>query len=156
MRILSLLFVACVAAGCVRTTRNPATGKVDVDVESPLKKGEDWKATLTGVGVYGSVNGTSTAMVAEGKTDVSIRVAGHEPSGPHPWHVHDGKCGSGGAIVGDPNAYTPLTFGNDRMAQGSAKLDVRLDEAKDYHVNVHLSSTTEGMATIIACGNFKD
>lgn len=154
MRILPLLFAAVVAAGCVRTTRNPATGKVDVDVESPTKKGEDWKATLSGVGVYGAVNGSSTVLVAEGKSDVSIRVAGHEPSGPHPWHVHEGKCGSGGAIVGNMSDYTPLTFGNDRMAQSSAKLDVRLDESKDYHVNVHRSSSD--MATIIACGNYAD
>lgn len=154
MRVLSLLFVACVAAGCVRTARNPSTGKVDVDIESPTKKGEDWKATVTGVGEYTAVNGTATAMVAEGMTDVSIRVAGHDPSGPHPWHVHDGKCGSGGKIVGNMSAYTPLTFGNDRMAQGSAKLDVRLDESKDYHVNVHRSSSD--MATIVACGNLVD
>ena len=154
MRVLSLLFVACVAAGCVRTTRNPATGKVDVDVESPTKKGEDWKATLTGVGEYTAVNGSSTALVANGKTEVSIRVGGHDPSGPHPWHVHEGKCGAGGAIVGDPGAYTPLTFGNDRTAQSSAKLDVRLDESKDYSINVHRS--TSDMATIIACGNYKD
>lgn len=154
MRILPLLFVAVVAAGCLRTTRDPATGKVDVDVESPTKKGEDWKATVTGVGVYGSVNGQSTVLVAEGKSEVSLRVAGHDASGPHPWHVHEGKCGSGGAIVGNMNDYSPLTFGNDRMAQSSAKLDVRLDESKDYHVNIHRSSGD--MATIIACGNYAD
>ena len=100
MRILSLLFVACVVAGCVRTTRNPSTGKVDVDVESPTKKGEDWKATITGIGMYTHVTGSSQAQVESGATSVTIRMAGHEPSGPHPWHVHEGKCGSGGGIVG--------------------------------------------------------
>lgn len=154
MRIVSLLFVACVAAGCVRTARNPATGKVDVDVESPTKKGEDWKTTLAGQGQYTYVTGSAQAKVAEGMTTVTIRVSGHEPSGSHPWHIHEGKCGSGGAIIGDPNAYAPLVFGNDRTAQGSAKLSVRLDEAHDYHVNVHRSPSD--MATIIACGNLDD
>ena len=154
MRYLSLLLVAAVAVGCVRTSRNPATGKMDVDIESPTKTGEDWKTDLRSVGNYPGIGGTSRVMVAEGKSTASIMVTGLQAGAVHPWHVHEGNCGSGGKIVGDPSAYTPLTVAENGTAQSSATLNVRLEEAAGYHVNVHLSPTS--METIIACGNLKD
>ena len=155
MRYLSLLLVAAaVTTGCVRTSRNPATGKIDVDVESPTKTGEDWKTDLHSTSTIAGIGGTARADVAEGKTNARITVTGLQPGAVHPWHVHEGNCGSGGKIVGDPSAYTPLTVGSDGTAQSSTVLGVRLEEAAGYHVNVHLSPSQ--METIIACGNLKD
>ena len=149
------LFLCVLAlSACVRTARDPATGKVDVDVESPTKTGEDWRADLKGQSMYTSVSGHAMAKVAEGMTNVEISLQGATSGGSHPWHVHDGKCGSGGAIVGDPGAYPPLTVTADGKAQSSAHVMRRLDEAKDYHVNVHASSMD--LATIVACGNLDD
>ena len=154
MRLLPVLLVAVIASGCVRTSTNPSTGKMDVDVESPMKKGEDWKtdmrSTMSGTPIVGS----STAMVAEGKTTVMIKLMGMQAGTTHPWHVHMGKCASGGPIVGSMSDYTPLTVGNDGTAQGSATLSVRLEESSNYHVNVHQSASN--METIIACGNLDD
>ena len=154
MRILPLLLLAATAVGCVRTSTNPATGKVDVDIESPMKKGEDWKTILAGTGMYTNISGNAGALVAEGRTNATISIRGAQPGAVHPWHLHLGRCGSGGAIVGDAGAYTPLTVGNDGTAQGSATVMVRLEESSEYHVNVHLSPSQP--ETIIACGNLED
>ena len=51
MRTIALFATALVVAGttgCLRVQRDPATGNADVDVESPLKRGEDWKGTEIG------------------------------------------------------------------------------------------------------------
>ena len=154
MRTLAILLAACVAASCVRARTDPATGKVDVDVENPLKKGEVWNAKLAGQGNYTGVSGTAQATSINGQMTATIGVTGATPGATLPWHVHEGKCGSGGAIVGDPGAYTPLTVGNDGAAQGNAQVGVTLNEAKEYHVNVHASPSD--MATIVACGELDD
>ena len=38
------LLAACLSTACIRTRTDPVTGKVNVNVKSPLKKGEDWSA----------------------------------------------------------------------------------------------------------------
>ena len=154
MRTFALLVLAAAATGCVRTSTNPATGKMDVDVESPTKKGEDWKSNLTGTGMYANVRGNSVVLVAEGRSNVTIAIEGVQPGAVHPWHVHAGVCGSSGPIVGDPGAYTPITVGNDGIGRASAAVALRLEESAKYHVNVHLSPSQ--METIIACGNLED
>jgi hypothetical protein len=154
MRHTALLLAAFVAVGCVRTSTNPATGKVDVDVESPTKTGEDWKARIAGVGSYASLTGNSTVLVNKGAMSARINLMGGDQGSRHPWHVHEGKCGTGGPIVGNPAAYPPLVVTSDGKATASADLTVALKEAMDYHVNVHESSTN--MANIIACGNLDD
>lgn len=159
MRITTLLFTlpfaAVVAtAGCVRTATNPATGETDVDVELPTKQGEDWSGKLAGQGVYANLTGSTQAMVVEGRTTVTVRLDNAAAGAVHPWHVHEGACGSGGPIVGDPSAYSPLIVGDDGHAAGHAQLSLGLDEAKDYFVNIHASPTD--LATIIACGDLDD
>ncbi len=155
MRSISLVVLATLlAAGCIRTTRNKETGKVDVDVESPTKQGEDWDAKINGMGMGASISGESHALVADGRTRITVSLVGAPAGSRLPWHVHDGDCGSGGAIVGDPSAYAPLLVGSDGRASGNANINPQLNEAKDYHINVHASSSD--MGTIIACGNLDD
>ncbi len=154
MRTFAIVMLACLAASCVRTRTDPATGKVDVDVENPLKKGEVWNAKLAGQGTFTSVSGTARASSINAQMTANISLTGATPGAVLPWHVHEGKCGSGGAIVGDASAYTPLTVGSDGTAQGNATVGTTLHEARDYHVNVHASSSD--MATIIACGELDD
>ena len=154
MRTIAILMLAGLAAACVRTRTDPATGKVDVDVENPQKRGEDWNARLAGQGNFTRVSGTARATSINAQMTANVSLTGATPGAVHPWHVHEGKCGSGGAIVGDPSAYTPLTVGSDGTAQGNATVGTTLHEARDYHVNVHAS--TGDMGTIIACGNLED
>ncbi|MFL5576599.1 MAG: hypothetical protein ACJ79S_11590 [Gemmatimonadaceae bacterium] len=156
MRIVPILLAAASLAtvACVRTATNPVTGKTDVDIESPGKKGEDWTTTILGKGQYSAVRGSGKALVAEGKTTVTVSLEAATAGAVYPWHVHEGTCASGGPIVGDAAAYTPLTVGNDGRAQGNAQLAVRLDEAHKYFINVHASPSD--MATTVACGDLDD
>lgn len=154
MRTAALLLAVFATTACVRTTRDPASGKIDVDVESPTKRGEDWRGKVRGEGTHMSYQGDIGADVLEGKTTATIALTGGIAGSVHPWHIHEGKCGSGGPIIGDPSAYTPVTVGSDGRAAGSAVLMLQLKEATEYYVNVHHS--TGDMATIVACGQLGD
>jgi hypothetical protein len=158
MRSLALVLAACVVAGstgCVRTHRDPATGNADIDVESPLKSGETWKANIAGRGNWTGASGTANVRVEGGNTLATLLLTGLPQGGPYPWHVHDGTCATGGPIVGDASAYPPLMVGADGRAEANARLvNLKLNEAKKYHVNVHRSPSD--LATIIACGELDD
>jgi hypothetical protein len=158
MRTIALfaaVLVVASTAGCVRVHRDPATGNADVDVESPLKRGEDWSGTVTGRDMHLSASGTVRAVIEGDNTVTTIVLTGLQPRGRHPWHLHEGTCATGGPIFGDPNAYAPLTVGDDGRAEGSARLvNLKLNEARKYHANVHASQSN--MGTIIACGDVTD
>jgi hypothetical protein len=155
MRKITLCLAATLALGaCVRTATNEATGKVDVDIESPTKRGEDWSATLRGMGGFAAVSGDAKAMVREGKTEVRVSLIGAQPGGTHPWMVHEGTCALPGAAVGDHSAYTPITIAADGRGTQTANLNARLDEAKDYIILVHVSPND--MTNIVACGDLDD
>jgi hypothetical protein len=155
MRRLLLISTACLATvACVRTTTDPVTGRMDVDVESPTQQGEQWRATLAGQGAGSAITGDATARVIAGTTTTTINLRGAMAGGRHPWHVHSGSCGSGGPIVGDPGAYQPIAIGENGAGTSSAQIALQLNEAERYHVNVHASASD--MATIVACGDLKD
>ena len=154
MRIIPILLVLGATVGCVRTSRNPATGRVDVDVESPTKTGEDWRGEVKGIGAMMQLSGTAKAEVSNGVTAASMSLTGARAGGSHPWHIHLGRCGSGGPIVGDPNLYPPLVIGDNGSGAASARLQLQLDEAKEYYVNVHASMSE--MENIVACGQIDD
>lgn len=154
MRTMALMLAALTLTACVRTRTDPATGNVDVDIESPTQQGEEWEGSIRGLNMYSAMTGTARARVVEGVADISVSLRGGTPGQTHPWHLHEGKCGSGGPIVGDPYAYPPITIGATGNATATAKIQKSLNEALDYHVNFHASSSE--MATIIACGEIDD
>ena len=154
MRRVLLIGTALLTVACVRATRDPVTGSVDVDVESPTQQGEQWRATLAGQGAGSGITGNATARVIAGTTTTTINVSGATAGARHPWHVHSGTCGSGGPIVGEPSAYQPIAIGDNGSGTSSAQIQVQLNEAQRYHVNVHASASD--MATIVACGDLKD
>ena len=148
--LLASLSIATTA--CVRTHTNEASGKVDVDVESPTKRGEDWKGELKGQGMYASVKGTTHAAYADGRTSVTVKLENASPGASYMWDVREGKCGANGAVVGDHSSYTNLNVGNDGKGGATVTLNARLDEAKNYAVSVYASD----MTTVIACGDLDD
>ena len=155
MRKIALCLVATLALGaCVRTATNEATGKVDVDVESPTKRGEDWKAALKGMGSYASVVGQVKANVVEGRTTASVSLEGATNGGQHPWMIHEGSCNMPGAAVGMASDYPLISVGADGRGSANANLPARLDEAKDYVVVVHASQSD--LQTVVACGDLDD
>lgn len=156
MRIATLAVALLLTAGCtkqVKVETDPKTLRTDVDVQKPGVP-EGWKGTLSAVGGSG-VTGTATGTTANDMTNVTVSITGGKAGDTLPWHIHDGKCGDAGPpIVGDVAAYPPLVVGADGTATGSATVNVKLNEARNYIVNVHASPTN--LATIVACGDFND
>lgn len=113
----------------------------------------DWEATLASVNNSG-VRGSAVVQSAGVGSGVRISIEGAIAGQHHPWHVHQGRCGSGGAIVGSAGAYTPLHVGNDGRASANITIGTALRENESYHVNVHRSPTELG--TIISCGNLSN
>jgi len=116
-----------------------------------------WHATIKPVGSSG-ISGSADiepAMAMAGKKDdgtsyrASITILGAKPGSTHHWHVHSGKCGSGGGVVGSASAYPAITV--DHMGGGSASavVSVKLDPKAEYHVNVHAT----GGDDVVACGD---
>jgi hypothetical protein len=148
--LLASLSIATTA--CVRTHTNEATGAVDVDVESPTKKGEDWKGELKGQGMYASVRGKTGARYADGKIDLTLSLENASPGARYMWVVREGKCGANGPIVGDHNSYPSLNVDNSGKAGATVTITALLDEAKNYAVTVYGTD----MTTVIACGDLDD
>ena len=123
---------------------------------SALGVGDRWNATLaTPSELIGAVQVTGTGWMAAdddpAETRAGATLANATPGGEHPWHVHVGRCGSNGAIVGDAAAYRPLKVGGNGRAEATARLSLPLPRSGEFYINVHASATNLG--TIIACGN---
>lgn len=110
-------------------------------------------ATILGTGQYSFVSGLGRVLLEVDSFGAEIQIRGDLPGAIRPWHVHFGTCGSGGAIVGPPESYRPLTIDNDGGDAVSAQVIATLDPAGSYHINVHLSPTD--LPTIIACGDLR-
>lgn len=147
MRFELICCVALLAAGC---------GKRAVTIEpgSGADMAARWNGTVTApadmAGVV-QIKG-STWMAADGnKTHARIDISNASPGGQHPWHVHRGRCGSNGSIVGDASDYPLLKVDGDGKAGAEAHLDLPLPTYGDYFVNVHASQNN--LQTVIACAN---
>jgi hypothetical protein len=139
------------AGACLRTRRDPVTGKVAVDVRSPLQKGTVWDAKLSSqTAPYYSATGTARADVIDGQATLALRVTGLTPGATHPWRVHEGKCGALGAQFGESSAYPPLLVNSQGVAEGTAKLPP-LDIARSYKVRLFVSVTDSTSEAV--CGN---
>jgi len=148
--LAALAALCSLAAGA---SRNPATsGTTPPPSASRAAQGMKWTATLAPVGAS-KVAGTASVAPgsAAGTAVATISITGGTPGATYPWHVHTGKCGPGGGVVGLGSAYKPLTVGADGTAKGTANLSVAVPSSGDFHVNVHASSSD--MATIVSCGN---
>jgi hypothetical protein len=114
---------------------------------------EMWQADLQGQGEHAELTGLAQASSTANSATVTTTVTGAQGGATHPWHIHQGTCGSGGPIVGNPTAYPPLVAGDTGNASSGAKLDVGLEPGGEYHVNLHASG--EDLATIAACGELR-
>ncbi|HEX9895456.1 MAG TPA: CHRD domain-containing protein [Gemmatimonadales bacterium] len=69
------------------------------------------------------------------------------------WHVHQGKCGSNGPIVGSSAAYQPVKVDAQGSGTASASVTASLQEKGEYYADVH-SSQDQG-AQVAACGTLE-
>ena len=147
MRFGILCCIALLTAACGKRA-------VTIDSGAGAEMASRWNGTLAApsdmAGVV-QIRG-DTWMAAEGnRTITRIDIRNASPGGEHPWHVHSGRCGSNGSIVGDASAYPLLEVDGDGEARAVAHLNLPLPTWGDYYVNVHASQTN--LQTIIACAN---
>ncbi|HKY61702.1 MAG TPA: hypothetical protein VJP59_11890 [Gemmatimonadota bacterium] len=154
---LTLIAIALGLAACatrtdtqVATTAEPETPVEETPVETERAPGslDIVVAPNAGFEVEGEAG---VRELDDQRSSVTIEIRGAASNAMLPWHVHEGVCGSGGAIVGDASAYPPLAAGLDGTASAEAVIDVSLDPAADYHINVHESPSE--MDTVVACGD---
>lgn len=113
----------------------------------------EWETELQSQAGFNGFSGDVEATAGSGQTMASITLEGGTAGAAYPWHIHVGSCGSGGGIVGPPDAYSYLRPGNDPQARSTANLNLELSPGGDYYVDVHRSP--EDLGSIVACGNLR-
>lgn len=161
MRKSATWMVACLAfaaTACVRTATDEASGAVDIDIESPTKRGESWNGTIQGMGMWAGLTGTSHASVVDGRTKLVLTVQNAAPGTNFSWAVREGKCGEKGPVVGSAAWYNTLTVDSYGKSGATVDMTLRLDEAKDYAVELYGPTTdpATGMKAVAACGDLDD
>jgi hypothetical protein len=149
----ALLWVALAAvapaSACARRAETPPI---------PLMEGPRWSGTLSANGH----NGHSEESALSGSAVVSpasnpdqsvavVSVRGAAPGAHLPWHIHRGRCATGGPMVGPALSYEPLAPLADRTASRSATLPLTLPPGEPYYVDIHPSPDQTGVA--VACGD---
>lgn len=166
LTIGAVAFAACAQQSEVGTTIEPgeagqegvedtvgADVEAEVDVEAdvePRALPRTWQATATNVGESTVMAEIAIRDKEDDGTFASIALEGGEASHTYPWHIHEGECGSGGAIVGDAAAYNAVTTDAEGEGQADADLAIDLREDGNYYINVHQSP--DDLGTIVACG----
>jgi hypothetical protein len=149
--VLMPALLATSSCGLFNRSPDPTTR---LDPTSAEQRNE-WKASLfTPSALAGAMQVRGTAQwsrTGDTASTVNVTISNATAGGVHPWHVHRGRCGENGPIVGSAAAYSPLSVDNQGNASASAQLDMTLPQSGDYYVNVHASSANLG--TIISCGN---
>lgn len=117
-----------------------------VAARMPMK----WTATLAPQG-DSKISGMASVTPAGGQSSATVSISGGTPNATYPWHVHAGKCGDNGKIVGPATAYTPLKADSYGAAKVTVTLPYAAPDSGAYYVNIHKSPSE--MATIVSCGN---
>jgi hypothetical protein len=152
MRSVSrIALVAAILAAAACHSSKPTT---QLNPSDAARRNE-WKASLfTPSELAGAmqVRGTATwAREGDSGSLVTVYISNAAAGGMHPWHVHRGRCGDNGPVVGDAAAYKPLAVDDKGNASATARLNVPLPPDGNYYVNVH--ALASNMGTIISCGN---
>jgi hypothetical protein len=152
---LGMLSVCAISMSGALLLASCGGGRTSINTDE-LGIGDRWNATITTPAeLLGALQLTGTGWMSAdddaSRTRAGVTLANATPGGEHPWHVHVGRCGSNGSIVGDASEYRPLKVGGNGRAEATATLDIPLPRSGEFYVNVHASAANLG--TIIACGN---
>jgi hypothetical protein len=149
--VFPIAVLAALLGGTACHSSKPTT---ELNPSDAVRRNE-WKASLfTPSELAGAmqVRGTATWLAdGDAASRVTVNISNATPGGQHPWHIHRGRCGENGPVVGDAAAYKPLAVDAKGNASATARLNVPLPQDGNYYVNVHALATN--MGTIISCGN---
>jgi Cu/Zn superoxide dismutase len=164
MRMLLLLAVALIAAGCGSdedqdAAQDAATALTDTTsaeetIEDVLTEAED---ALEDVEVSldleeqndSGISGTATlSPTSDGEVEVELEVDGSD-GGPHPAHIHQGSCADL-----DPNPAFPLEDVVDGRSETTVDVDIADLTADEYAINVHESP--ENASNYVACADIRN
>jgi hypothetical protein len=152
--VLVTLVGYALAVGACATARQPAGPTPPVPrpaVPAQALESVQWTASLVPEG-GSTVTGSATLIAADSQqTGATVTLTGAAPGAIHPWHVHAGRCGDNGPIVGPAAAYPPLTAGSDGTVTLTATLPFPTPMSGSFYVNVHRSPAE--MSALVACGN---
>jgi hypothetical protein len=151
-RFVTLALSAVALAACNPFHHDPPVMVSQTDVNVNTR----WHGTLTTPATLaGAVQMTGTVSMApgsnSGSTTVSLTLANATPGGVHPWAVHRGQCGADEGVFGPPEAYRPVTVGEDGRARASATVPLETPTTGTYFVSVRASKAND--ETIVACAN---
>jgi hypothetical protein len=130
-----------------------------------------YRADLAPVNPAATAAGLATvvgkAQLVDGKKNnkVSLHMRNLAADTAYLWHVHEGSCAATGAPVAGWTYRTQDAAGNGTLTSNAAgnanskgkSASFNADPAKNYSVNVHVATLTNGLAagTIIACGDLQ-
>jgi hypothetical protein len=133
-----ILAAALVSLGCAR------------QAEDPRPIAGSWFAEIEVVGPHGHGGFATVSLVPDTGTRANVTLTGGSAGGDHPWHVHQGRCGSDGAIIGDPSKYPHLRPDESGNASATTLLEPRLDPDGTYYVAIHQSGEDDSE---VGCGD---
>ncbi len=138
-----VIALALVSAACASGGGGGGSGEGIVDFSAQLAPTSGYQ-----------VRGTANAVASLGRTVVTLQIESAAPGATHPWHVHQGRRGSNGPVVGSGADYPAISVEGDGKKRVVATIGTQLDDDTEYFVNVHLSS--QQMGVIVSCGALVD
>lgn len=97
--------------------------------------------------------GPTSETLGSNQVRITLTINGAPANTTMAWHLHQGKCGSNGALIGDANAYTPVQVDGSGSATATTTISAALQERGEYYADVHASA--EQGASVAACGSLE-
>lgn len=138
---LAVLVALGAAVGCVQgTVVQESPGALEAAPTWTTRADEADTVRLSG----------SLAPDGATQTIASVRLVNAEPGATYAWHVHYGTCEQDIGVVGESNAYPPLTIGSEGEGSARATLPFTTPTRRSgsFFVKVH---DTGDMSAIVAC-----
>jgi len=152
-------FVCCVVAcGGKQGQQAPATptpttslGDVNASHGTALPGAGAFKAEINPLN-NGTVTGIATMSGGEGGNTTVVAMTLGGPRGTYIWHVHEGKCGNLGTLMGDKSNYPPIQVGDSGKVTFRTNLNFYPPSGGTYAIEVHQGTDPGSEGTPVACG----
>ena len=149
MRRSSVFVVAALigglTTGCAQRVMNESQGDVVLPEVS-----DSWGANFRGEEGWNSTRGSVFARPIGGGAQVTLTVEGGIPGSRYGWDLREGVCGGQGRLLGDVNAFQPVTLGDRGVGNAIAQVATALESGKQYSVNLYADPSERSIR--IGCG----